>query len=56
MTNNEFSKKMEELGWSDDYINELIRLSDEATKEGIIIPFEMYLFEAPTIYPAERDI
>lgn len=47
MTDNEFREKMKELGWDEDYIDEIIEGRNEAKTEGIFIPYEIYLIEAP---------
>jgi hypothetical protein len=47
MLKEEYIEKMKELGWSDDFIKESIRLHDEAEKNGINIPYEINLVEAP---------
>lgn len=50
MTKEEYIKKMKELGWSDDHINEQIQIHEEAAKDGIDIPFEVDLIESPIEY------
>lgn len=50
MTKEEYSKKMKEFGWSDEYINEQIEIHEEAKKKGFIIPLELSLFEPPIQY------
>lgn len=46
MSKEEFIRKMKELGWQDSYINECIDIKEKAEKNGIIIPYELNLFEA----------
>lgn len=41
---------MKELGWSEEHINEQIKIQEEAAKDGIKIPFEIDLIEAPIEY------
>lgn len=43
----EFIKKAKELGYTDEMINEHIKLNEEAEKEGIYIPWELGLVELP---------
>ncbi|MEG0614273.1 MAG: hypothetical protein RR540_00845 [Oscillospiraceae bacterium] len=50
MTKDEYIKKMKDLGWPDGHINEQIQIHEEAAKEGIDIPFEVDLIEAPIEY------
>lgn len=50
MTKEEYIKKMKELGWSDDHIQEQIKTHEEAAKDGIDIPYEIDLTEAPIQY------
>lgn len=47
MNKEEYKKKMKELGWTDDYIEEQIKIKEDAAKNGIKIPYEVDLFEAP---------
>lgn len=47
MTDIEFREKMKELGWDDEYIDEIIEDHNEAKAEGVNIPYEIHLFEAP---------
>lgn len=47
MTDNEFREKMKELGWGDEYIDEIITEHNEANADGINIPYELHLVEAP---------
>lgn len=47
MTDNELREKMKELGWDDEYIDEIIKEHKEAKAKGINIPYEAHLFEAP---------
>lgn len=51
MTDQQFKKKMKELGWDDVYIDELLTLRDEMETAGIIFPYEANLIEAPRNYP-----
>lgn len=56
MTENEFKKKMKELGWNEAVIQEAIKSHKEAELQGIVIPYEMDLIEAPIGYPCGPDI
>lgn len=47
MTDSEFREKMKELGWDNDYIDEIIQEHNEAKSKGINIPYEGHLIEAP---------
>lgn len=47
MTEEEFREKMKEMGWSEEVITEHIRVHDEAMENGINIPFELDIIEAP---------
>lgn len=47
MTKDEYIVKMKELGWDDTYINEQIEIKEKAKKEGVVIPYEIDLIEAP---------
>lgn len=46
----EYIKKMLELGWDMEYIEEQIKLKEEAKNNGIDIPFEFDLVEKPIEY------
>ncbi len=50
MTVEEYIKKMQELGWPIEYIDKQIDIHNKAKREGIDIPFELDLFEAPINY------
>ncbi|MDE5769723.1 MAG: hypothetical protein K2H82_10100 [Oscillospiraceae bacterium] len=43
MTDEEFIKKMENLGKDSDYINSILRQRDEEKEQGIICPIEVFL-------------
>ena len=47
MTEKEFTKEMQRLGWKDDYIKEILREYEEEKKNGVNMPLEMHLIEAP---------
>lgn len=48
MTEDEFRKKMDELGWDNEYADEIIKNREKAILAGITpLPFEAYLIEAP---------
>ena len=47
MKKEEFIKKAKELGYTDEMINEDIKLQEEAEKQGIKIPWELRLIELP---------
>ena len=49
MSKDEYRKRMRELGWDDDYIESTIKTYEEAKKDGIFLPLEVHLVEAPTI-------
>lgn len=49
MSKDEYRVKMRELGWDDDYIENIIKIHDEDEKNGISLPYEMDLVEAPHI-------
>lgn len=48
MSNDEFRKRMRELGWDEDYIEECLQSKEEAENDGIITPLEIFL-TAPVI-------
>ena len=47
MNKDEFVNGMKELGWEDEYIAECIESVSEAIDDGIRMPFELFLIEAP---------
>lgn len=47
MEKDEFIKKAKELGYTDEMINEHIKLNEEAEKQGIKVPWEVALVELP---------
>jgi hypothetical protein len=47
MTDQEFRKKMYELGYDSDYVDDVLRSRDEDLKSGIETPLEMFLTELP---------
>lgn len=47
MTKDEFINKAKELGYSDETISEVVKIHDEAEKDGINIPWESDLIELP---------
>ena len=47
MTKAEYVDKMRQLGWNDEYIQEQIEIREEAEKNGINIPYEIDMIEAP---------
>ena len=47
MIDDEFRKKMKELGWDDEYIEEIIEDHNEAKADGVNTPYDVYLFKAP---------
>ncbi len=49
MSKDEYRIKMRELGWDDDYIESTIKTYEETKKDGIFLPLEVHLVEAPTI-------
>jgi len=51
VTRNQYVEKMKELGWPEDHISEQIKMHDDAANNGVNIPFEIDLFEAPKSYP-----
>ncbi len=50
MDKEEFSKKMKELGWKDEYIEECLKDHEDAKKNGIYLPLEINLVKAPIQY------
>lgn len=50
MDKKEFTMRMKELGWSDEYIDECLRDYDEDERKGIALPLDSYLIEAPINY------
>lgn len=50
MNKEEYIKKMLELGWNMKYIEDQIKLKEEAKNNGIDIPFEFNLVEKPIEY------
>lgn len=57
MTENEFRKKMEELGWKDEDIENFVeRHNSHQSHCEIEIPFEIYLISCPQIsrYPIKK--
>lgn len=56
MTDNEFREKMKELGWDDEYIEEIIEDHNEAKADGVNTPYDVYLFKAPDEgYPIQKE-
>lgn len=47
MEKEEFIRRAKELGYTDDMINEDIKLHEEAERQGIKIPWEFRLIELP---------
>ncbi|WP_199883736.1 hypothetical protein [Anaerosinus massiliensis] len=47
MEKEEFISKAKELGYTDEMINEHIRLNEEAERQGIKVPWEFGLVELP---------
>lgn len=47
MTKDEFIDKAKELGYSNEDISKIIKIHDDAEKEGIRIPWEIDLIELP---------
>lgn len=47
MGKEEFVKKAKKLGYTDEMINEQIKLNEEAEKQGIKVPWEISLVELP---------
>lgn len=47
MSDNEFKEKMKKLGWSDKYINSILKQRDEEKEQGIVCPIELFLMSSP---------
>lgn len=47
MSDNEFKEKMKKLGWSDKYINSILKQRDEEKEQGIVCPIELFLTSSP---------
>ena len=47
MEKDEFIRKAKELGYTDEMINEQIKLNEDAEKQGIKVPWEIGLVELP---------
>lgn len=43
MTDDEFIKKMKDLGKNDEYINSILKKRDEEKKQGIVCPIEVFI-------------
>ena len=42
-----YIKEMKELGWTNEHIDNQIKIHDEAIENGIEIPYKIDLIEAP---------
>ena len=51
MTESEYKERMRELGWTEAFIQESIKLHNEAKAQGIVLPYEIDLIKGPTGYP-----
>lgn len=47
MEKDEFIKKAKELGYTDEMIQEHVKLNEEAEQQGIKVPWELGLVELP---------
>lgn len=47
MEKDEFIRKAKELGYTDEMIQEHVKLNEEAEKQGIKVPWELGLVELP---------
>lgn len=47
MEKDEFIRKAKELGYTDEMIQEHVKLNEEAEKQGIKVPWELGLIELP---------
>lgn len=47
MSDKEFRERMYKLGYSQEYVESVLKDRDEARKKGIVTPLEVYLVELP---------
>ena len=55
MTDDEFIKKMKDLGQDDEYINSILRHRDEEKEQGIICPIEVFILSNSYVKIDEKD-
>ena len=55
MTDDEFIKKMKDLGQDDEYINSILRQRDEEKEQGIICPIEVFILSNSYVKIDEKD-
>ena len=55
MSKEEFIKIAKEYGYSDEYIQSCIKDSEDALKEGIVLPLETFLIDKRSSYPASEQ-
>lgn len=52
MNKDEFIKIAKEYGYSDEYIQSCIKDSEDARKEGIVLPLETFLISEVHVFPS----